>query len=107
MVGTNGTLSRKKFTIVLNKMKAVLLAVFMLMLAGCATNNDYQVYVDAQKAISKDLTITEAARMNALIEMTKSADPAVRATAIMQLQSLQQNSKQIIIEPPKKNIFGF
>ena len=103
----NGTSNRRKFTIVLNNMKAVLLAVFIVMLAGCATNNDYQVYAEAQKAISKDLTITEAARMNALIEMTKSSDPAVRATAIMQLQSLQQNSKQIIVEPPKKNIFGF
>ena len=88
-------------------MKAVLLAVFTFVLVGCATNNDYQVYVEAQKAISKDLTITEAARLNALIEMTKSTDPSVRATAIMQLQSLQQNSKQVIVEPPRKNIFGF
>lgn len=93
--------------IVLNKMKAVLLAVFLFFLVGCATNNNYQVYVEAQKSISKDLTITEAARLNALIEMTKSTDPSVRATAIMQLQLLQQNSKQVIVEPPKKNIFGF
>jgi hypothetical protein len=89
-------------------MKAIIVSVFCLTLAGCATtNNDYQIYVEAQKSISKDLTITEAARLNALIEMTKSSDASVRATAIMQLQNLQQHSKQVVIDPPKKNILGF
>lgn len=89
-------------------MKTAISVILGFLLVGCATtNNDYQIYVEAQKSISKDLTITEAARLNALIEMTKSSDPSVRATAIMQLQQLQQNSKQVIIEPPKKSLFNF
>ncbi len=89
-------------------MKIILISVFSVLLAGCAaTSRDYQTYVEAQKSISKDLTVAEAARLNALIEMSKSTDPSVRATAIMQLQAIQQNTKQIVIEPPKKNIFGF
>ena len=86
-------------------MKYIGILIVSILITGCATTNDYQTYVEAQKAISKDLTVAEAARLNALIEMSKSADPAVRATAIMQLQSMQQN--KVIIEPPKKNIFGF
>ncbi len=87
-------------------MKYIVLSFCSLLLVGCATN-DYAVYVDAQKSISKDLTVSEAARMTALIEMSKSTDPAVRATAILQLQALQANSKRVVVEPPKKNIFGF
>lgn len=85
----------------------MLVTLTMLLLGGCATSKDYSVYVDAQKSISKDNTINETSKVNALVEMTKSADPAVRATGIMLLQQLQQGSKNVVIEPPKKNILGF
>ena len=78
----------------------------MIVLTGCASN-DYAIYVDAQKSLSKDSTISETARLAALTEMSKSSDSGVRATGIMLLQQLQQNNKLVTIEPPKKNWFGF
>lgn len=81
-------------------------SLLFLILSGCATN-DYSLYLDAQKSISRDLTVQEAARLNALIEMTKSEDPTIRAIGIMMLQQLQQNNKTIVLEPPKRNWFGF
>lgn len=55
------------------------------LVSGCSTHQ-YVKCIEVQKSISKDMVVMEAARINALIEMTKSADPAVKATAIMQLQ---------------------
>ena len=78
-----------------------------LMLLVCCASKDYAVYVDAQKSVSKDLTMNETARLAALTDMAKNSDPAVRATGIMLLQQLQQNSKMIVVEPPKKNWLGF
>jgi hypothetical protein len=88
------------------KMKLFLYLMACLALTGCATNS-YQIYVDAQKSISRDLTVAETARLASLTEMAKSADPAVRATGIMLLQQLQSGSKTVSIEPPKKNWLGF
>lgn len=87
-------------------MKKIMFSILLLALSGCATQ-DYSMYLDAQKSISRDMTVQEAARLNALIEMTKSADPTVRAVGIMMLQQLQQNSKTVQIELPKRNWFGF
>lgn len=87
-------------------MKLFFTLIACLTLTGCAANN-YKIYVDAQRSVSKDLTVAETARLAALTEMTKSADPGVRATGIMLLQQLQANSKTIAIEPPKKNWLGF
>lgn len=87
-------------------MKKIMFTILLLALSGCATQ-DYSMYIDAQKSISRDMTVQEAARLNALIEMTKSADPTVRAVGIMMLQQLQQNSKTIQIDLPKRNWFGF
>jgi hypothetical protein len=86
-------------------MKLFLYMMSCLALTGCAANN-YQIYVDAQRSVSKDLTVAETARLSALTEMTKSADPAVRTTGIMLLQQLQANSKTVSIEAPKKNWLG-
>jgi hypothetical protein len=88
-------------------MKLFIYLMVCLALTGCAVSNSYQVYVDAQKSISRDLTVAETARLASLTEMAKSADPAVRATGIMLLQQLQSGSKTVIIEPPKKNWLGF
>ena len=86
-------------------MKLFLSILFCAALTGCAANN-YQIYVEAQRSVSKDLTVAETARLAALTEMTKSADPGVRATGIMLLQQLQANSKTVNIEAPKKNWLG-
>ena len=86
-------------------MKLFLTLMACLALTGCAEIN-YQIYADAQRSVSKDLTVADTARLAALTEMTKSADPAVRATGIMLLQQLQANSKTVTIEAPKKNWLG-
>ncbi len=77
-----------------------------ILLAGCATTNDYQIYVEAQRSLSRDYTVAETARLAALTEMSKSTDPTVKATAIMLLQQLQAGTKTVVIEPPK-NWLGF
>jgi hypothetical protein len=99
-------INNERILIVSNNMKLILATFGLLLLAGCATN-DYATYVDAQKSLSKDNTISETARLAALTEMSKSSDSAVRTTGIMLLQQLQQNNKAVVIEPPKKNWLGF
>lgn len=88
------------------QMKLFIYLMACLALTGCASNN-YQIYVDAQKSVNRDLTMAETARLASLTEMAKSPDPAVRATGIMLLQQLQAGSKTVQIEPPKKNWLGF
>ncbi len=89
-------------------MKKLLLLVPIVFLTACAStkSNDYQLYLEAQKSLNKDFTVAETARIAALTEMVKSADPAVRATGLMLLQQLQAGSKTVTIEPPKKNLLG-
>jgi hypothetical protein len=73
-----------------------------VLLAGCASTNEYQTYVDTQKTINKDHTMAELARISALTEIVKdSQDVNVRIQAIQALQEIQRNKKQIIIERPK------
>ena len=78
-----------------------------ILLVGCATNNDFELYLEAQKSISRDATMSEAARISVLIEMTKSSDNQVKMEAIRALQEIQRSKTPIVIEPPKKNWFGF
>ena len=87
-------------------MKLFIYMMACLALTGCATDN-YQIYVEAQRSINKDNTVAETARLATLTEMTKNADPTVRATGIMLLQQLQAGSRTVTIEPPKKNWLGF
>lgn len=91
-------------------MKMLLTVIICSVMLGCANTNNpnnYQIYIDAQKNINKDLVIIETARLATLAEMTKHEDPTVRAMGIMLLQQLQINAKTITIEPPKKNLLGF
>jgi PBP1b-binding outer membrane lipoprotein LpoB len=78
-----------------------------LLLAGCATTSDYQTYVDTQKALNKDYTMAELARIAALTEIVKdSQDPNVKIQAIRALQEIQRSKKPLQIQP-NKGIFGF
>jgi len=83
------------------------LILLTILLAGCATNNDFELYLEAQKSISRDATMSEAARISVLIEMTKSSDNQVKMEAIRALQEIQRSKTPIVIEAPKKNWFGF
>ena len=83
------------------------LILLCVLLTGCATNNDFQLYLEAQKSISRDATMSEAARISVLIDLTKSSDNQVKMEAIRALQEIQRSKTPIIIEAPKKNWFGF
>ena len=83
------------------------LILLSILLSGCATNNDFELYLEAQKSISRDATMSEAARISVLIDLTKSSDNQVKMEAIRALQEIQRSKTPIIIEAPKKNWFGF
>ena len=83
------------------------LILLSVLLTGCATNNDFELYLEAQKSISRDATMSEAARISVLIDLTKSSDNQVKMEAIRALQDIQRSKTPIIIEAPKKNWFGF
>ena len=83
------------------------LILLSVLLTGCATNNDFQLYLEAQKSISRDATMSEAARISVLIDLTKSSDNQIKMEAIRALQEIQRSKTPIIIEAPKKNWFGF
>jgi hypothetical protein len=82
---------------------SILLA--LCLLSGCATVDNYPVYVEAQKSLSRDATVAEAARIAALTEMVKSSDNAVKIQAIKALQEIQRSKRQVIIQQPK-GMFG-
>lgn len=71
------------------------------LLGGCVStkSSDYTVCLEAQKSISRDMTVMEAARVAALVEMTKSADPAVRSSALLLLQQKDVKSLTINCRP--------
>lgn len=77
----------------------LLIMLGVLTLGGCAFTNNYAVCMQAQEKISKDMVVMEAARIQALIEMTKSTDPSVRATGLMLLQ--KQDVKSMSLDCPK------
>ena len=86
-------------------MKIIFLA---LLLSGCATTSNYQIYTDTQKNLNKDYTMAELARISALTEIVKdSTDASIRIQAIKALQEIQRTKRPLVIEQPKKNIFGF
>ena len=84
------------------------ISILLVLLAGCASTAEYQLYVDTQKNLNKDYTMAELARISALTEIVKdSTDPSIRIQAIRALQEIQRSKKPLVIEQPKKNIFGF
>lgn len=79
-----------------------ILLVLCLLLAGCASTNDYQLYVDTQKTLNRDYTMAELARIAALTEIVKdSQDVNVRIQAIRALQEIQRSKKPLNIERSK------
>lgn len=82
-----------------------ILLIICLLLSGCASVDHYGTYIEAQKSLSRDATVAEAARIAALTEMAKSADNEVKIQAIKALQEIQHSKRQIVIEQPK-GLFG-
>jgi uncharacterized lipoprotein YajG len=98
MDGKIGTMHKRKSMITLQN-SSILLA--LCLLTGCATVDNYPVYVEAQKSLSRDATVAEAARIAALTEMVKSSDNEVKIQAIKALQEIQRSKRQVIIQQPK------
>ena len=98
MDGKIGIMHRRKSMITLQN-SSILLA--LCLLTGCATVDNYPVYVEAQKSLSRDATVAEAARIAALTEMVKSSDNEVKIQAIKALQEIQRSKRQVIIQQPK------
>ena len=83
------------------------IAFLALLLAGCSTTADYQLYVDTQKSLNKDYTMAELASISALTEIVKeSKEIEVRIQAIKALQEIQHSKKPLAIQP-KTGLFGF
>ena len=78
----------------LSKLKFLGIITISLSVAGCGSmvNNNFASCVEAQKSISKDMVVMEAARIQAIVEMTKSADPGVIAAGVMLLQKTESKS---------------
>ena len=73
-----------------------------LLLVGCASTHDYQTYVETQKALNKDYTMAELARISALTEIVKETqDVSVRIQAIKALQEIQRSKRPLVIDRPK------
>jgi uncharacterized lipoprotein YajG len=99
MVGKSGIMNKRKYMMrLLNS--SILLS--LCLLVGCASTDNYQTYVDTQKALNKDYTMAELARISALTEIVKdSQDISVRIQAIKALQEIQRSKKPLVIDRPK------
>lgn len=97
MAGKIGIMNRRKYMMVLQNSSILL----CLLLSGCASTDYYPIYVEAQKSLSRDATVTEAARIAALTEIVKSSDNEVKIQAIRALQEIQSSKRPIMIQQPK------
>jgi hypothetical protein len=88
-------------------MRLSIVAVAMMLSACAATGvSEYQVYTDTQRALNKDHTMAELARISALTEIVRdSTDSAVRIQAIRALQEIQRGKRPLVVELPKHNIW--
>ena len=84
MGGKSGTLSKKRYMKTQNN--SILLFVCLL-LTGCSIFSE-----DTQKSLNRDHTMTELARISALVEIVKTTDdPAVKTEAIKALRESQKS----------------
>ena len=99
MVGKSGTMNKRNYMMQLLNSSILLV---LCLLTGCATTNNYQTYVDTQKALNKDYTMAELARISALTEIVRETpDVNVRIQAIKALQEIQRSKRPLYIDRPK------
>lgn len=99
MDGKIGITNKRKY--MMRLVNSSILLVFCL-LAGCASTDHYQTYVDTQKALNKDYTMAELARISALTEIVReTTDINVRIQAIRALQEIQRSKRPLNIDRPK------
>jgi hypothetical protein len=84
--------------------KLAIISVAMLVLTGCATNKDYQLYAETQQKIAQANAMAETARYAALAEIAKTADPGARVAAVMSINFGSQGGNGPRVQqvaPPK------
>ena len=67
------------------KLRIATIAATVMLLTGCATNNDYKLYAETQQKIAQAQAMSDTARYAALAEIAKTADPGARVAAVMSL----------------------
>lgn len=67
------------------KLRIATIAATVMLLTGCATNNDYKLYAETQQKIAQAQAMSDTARYAALTEIAKTADPGARVAAVMSL----------------------
>ena len=86
MAGKSGITHRKRYMKVQNN--SILFV--CLLLAGCSTLSE-----DTQKALNRDYTMTELAKISALVEIVKTSDDSqVKIQAIQALRDIQKPKEQ-------------
>jgi hypothetical protein len=86
------------------KLRITMIAAAMVLLTGCATNKDYQLYAETQQKIAQAQAMTETARYAALAEIAKTADPGARVAAVMSINFGSQGGNGPRVQqvaPPK------
>lgn len=82
----------------------LLLITLSVILAGCATGDDYRQYAEAQKLVANARAMTEAARIQAIAEIAKTGDESSKVAAVMSL------STPIVVQPvmlPERKWYQF
>ena len=98
MGGKIGIMSRKKSMMLIQNSSILCI---ILALSGCASIDKFNTYVDSQKSFSRDQTVTDAARIAALVELAKDSDRDVKIEAIKAIQQIQQSKRVIIVDQPR------
>ena len=86
------------------KLRIATIAATVMLLTGCATNNDYKLYAETQQKIAQAQAMSDTARYAALAEIAKTADPGARVAAVMSLNFGSQggNGPRVQqVNPPK------
>lgn len=81
-----------------------MLILLCLILGGCATTSNDQLYYDTAKAISRDATVSQTACFAAVAEIAKQGDNGVKISAIALAEKCKNDT--IKLEAPKRNILG-
>ena len=65
--------------------KIIAIASAAVVLAGCGTTEQYNMYAETQKSIAQANAMAETARYAALAEIAKTGDPGARVAAVMSI----------------------
>jgi hypothetical protein len=81
-----------------------MLILVSILLTGCATTNNYALYIDSHKSISKDSTVSEIACYNTITETMKFGDNDVKKVAIQLIAQCKKDKSNI--QPPKQGLLN-